>query len=130
MNTVTKSSELQEDAKLVIEVMSEKEDVQLDFSENAISWLDTYIDQHQHELSEEEKTLLSEKFGAFVGETIRRNYGGQWIHTDSDEWMIAFDDNVQTAPFQMVSATLHNESSLAKLYHRIPELFDNKAIRN
>jgi hypothetical protein len=130
LHTIIEPSELQEDAKLVIDVMNEKEDVQLDYSEKAISWLDTYIDQHQHELNETDKTVLQEKFGAFVGETIRQNYGGEWIHTDNDEWMIAFNDEVQTAPFEMVSTTLETETSLTKLYKRIPELFDQNAINN
>jgi len=130
LNTIAHSSELQDDAKLVIDVMSEKEDVQLDFSADAISWIDTYINQHQHDLNENDKTVLREKFGAFVGETIRRNYGGQWVQADGDEWMIAFDDNAQTAPFEMVSATLDNGSSLTHLYQRIPELFDGNAKQN
>lgn len=130
MNTITHTSELSEDAKLVIEVMNEKEDVQLDFSADAITWLDTYINQHASDLSDNEKTVLREKFGAFVGETIRHNYGGQWVQADGDEWMIVFDDSAQTAPFEMVTATLDKQSSLTKLYHRIPELFDNNAVQN
>jgi hypothetical protein len=110
--------------------MSEKEDVQLDFSADAISWLDTYIHQHYNTLSEDDKTVLCEKFGAFVGETIRRNYGGQWVQANENNWMIVFDDQAKTEPFEMVSATLDRRSSLTSLYQQIPELFDNNAIRN
>ena len=70
MNTVAKASELHEDAQLVIEVISEKEDVRLDFSADSVLWLDTYIDQHRAKLNEGDKTVLREKLGAFLGETI------------------------------------------------------------
>ena len=130
MNTATHTSAISEDAKLVIEVMNEKEDVQLDFSADAISWLDTYIKQHHNTLSEDDKTVLCEKFGAFVGETIRRNYGGQWVQANENNWMIVFDDQAKTEPFEMVSASLDRRSSLTSLYQQIPELFDNNAMRN
>ncbi len=130
MNTIAHTSEIQQDAELVIAVMNEKEDVKLDYSADAISWLDTYINQHQNDLDETDKVILREKFGAFVGETIRQNYGGQWTQVDGNEWMIVFGDDAQTAPFDMVGATLNQQSSLTKLYDRIPELFDNKAVQN
>ena len=130
MNSIAQPSELQEDAKLVIDVMSEKEDVQLDFSADSISWLDTYINQHRNDLDDNDKHILREKFGAFVGETIRRNYGGEWVNTDDSDWTIAFDNKVQASPFKMVDEQLDNDASLARLYQRIPELFDRNASHN
>ena len=129
LNTMPHLSELQEDANLVIDVMSEKEDVQLDFSADSISWLDTYIRQHRNDLSTTDKQVLREKFGAFVGETILRTYGGQWVQTDN-EWAIGFNDDAQTSPFEMVREQLENETSLTSLYRRIPELFDPNASQN
>jgi len=129
LNTIAHSSEIQDNAKLVIDVMNEKEDAGLDYSADSISWLDTYINQHQSDLDENDKMVLREKFGAFVGETIRQNYGGQWVQADG-EWMIAFDEDATTAPFEMVGATLNQETTLTNLYARIPELFDDKAMRN
>ena len=130
MNTVSQQSELHDDAKLVIDIMNEKEAVTLDFSADSISWLDTYINQHRNDLAEQDKHILREKFGAFVGETILKNYGGHWDKTDSDEWTIVFDNQLQTSPFEMVGEQLNNEASLAHLYDRIPELFDHNASNN
>lgn len=129
MNTMLQPSELHNDAKLVIDVMSEKEDVQLDFSADSISWLDTYINQHRHNLNDNDKHILREKLGAFVGETIRRTYGGQWVQA-GNEWMIGFNDETATSPFEMVHAQLEDESSLTSLYERIPELFAPNASNN
>lgn len=130
MNIVSQSSELHDDAKLVIDIMNEKEAVQLDFSADSISWLDTYITQHRNNLNEHDKHILGEMFGAFVGETILQNYGGQWDKTDSDEWTIMFDDELHTSPFEMIREQLDNETSLTHLYQRIPELFDRNASHN
>ena len=94
MNTVSQQSELHDDAKLVIDIMNEKEAVTLDFSADSISWLDTYINQHRNDLAEQDKHILREKFGAFVGETILKNYGGHWDKTDSDEWTIVLDSTL------------------------------------
>ncbi len=130
MNIVSQPSELQDDAKLVIDIMNEKEAVQLDFSADSISWLDTYINQHRNDISEQDKHILREKFGAFVGETIRQNYGGRWDKAEGEEWMIVFDNQNQTSPFEMVGEQLNNEASLTSLYERIPELFDRNASQN
>lgn len=129
MNSVSQPSELQDDAKLVIDIMNEKEAVQLDFSADSISWLDTYINQHRSDISEQDKHILREKFGAFVGETIRQNYGGRWDKA-GDEWMIVFDNQNHTSPFEMVGEQLDNAASLTSLYKRIPELFDRNASQN
>ena len=129
LNMLSQPSELQEDARLVIDVMSEKEDVTLDFSVDSISWLDTYINQHRNDLSDNDKQILREKFGAFVGEAIRHTFGGQWVQAD-DEWMIGFNDDAQTSPFEMVSQQLYNKVSLTSLVQRIPELFDPNAPHN
>ena len=130
MNTVSQLSELHDDAKLVIDIINEKEAVQLDFSADSISWLDAYINQHRNDLGENDKNVLRDMFGAFVGETILQNYGGQWDKTESDEWMIVFDNELHTSPFEMVSEKLDNETSLTHLYQSIPELFDHNASNN
>jgi len=130
LNIVTQPSELQDDAKLVIDIMNEKESVQLDFSADSISWLDTYINQHRNDISDQDKYILREKFGAFVGETILQNYGGHWDKADGDEWTIVFDNKNQTSPFEMVGEQLDNDASLTSLYGRIPELFDRNASQN
>lgn len=130
MNTVAKASELHEDAQLVIEVISEKEDVRLDFSADSVLWLDTYIDQHRAKLNEGDKTVLREKLGAFLGETIRRHYGGQWVKGSGNHWLIAFDEQSQTSPFDMISGHLDNQTSLTQFFRRIPNHINRRASRN
>ena len=130
MNTAAKASELHEDAQLVIEVISDKEDVRLDFSADSILWLDTYIDRHRAKLNEGDKTVLREKFGAFLGETIRRRYGGQWVKGNGNHWMIAFGEQNLTSPFDMISDHLDNQTSLTQFFQHIPDHINRRASQN
>ncbi len=119
MNALAESTELREDAQLVIDVMSEKEDVQLDFSAASVYWLDSYIEAHRAELDEGDKSLLQEKFGAFLGESIRRNCGGRWVKDSEDQWMIVFDEAHQAAPFAMIGEHLDHHTSLAGVFRHL-----------
>jgi len=118
---LNKASELHEDARLVIEVIREKEDVELDYSAASILWLDAYIEQHRAELNEVDKIVLREKLGAFLGETIRQHYGGQWVKESGSHWMIVFGERGQTSPFDMISDHLNNQNSLTQLFRHIPD---------
>lgn len=130
MNTAVQASELHEDAQLVVDVMNEKESVVLDFSPDSISWLDTYINMHREELDENDMRVLRDKFGAYLGEAIRRTYGGEWKQVNREEWAIEFDSAKVASPFDIVDNHLKNQNSMVSLYQRIPELFDLNANRN
>ena len=122
MNTVVESSELREDAELVIEVLSEKEDVQLDYSADSISWLDAYIDEHRAKLDDGDKSVLREKLGAFLGESIRYNFGGRWVKDLDGSWMIVFDAEHQTSPFDIIGEHLDHHVSLSQAFEHLPDL--------
>lgn len=122
MNTVAGSSELREDAELVIEVLSEKEDIQLDYTADSISWLDAYINEHRGELDAGDKSVLREKLGAFLGESIRRNFGGRWVKGSGDSWMIVFDEEHQASPFDIIGEHLDHRASLSQAIEHLPDL--------
>ncbi|MDE2855482.1 MAG: hypothetical protein OXN88_15020 [Chloroflexota bacterium] len=122
MYTVAESSELQEDAELVIEVLSEKEDIELDYSVDSISWLDGYIDEHRGKLDAGDKSVLREKLGAFLGESIRRNYGGRWVKDSDDSWKIVFDEDHQTSPFDIIGEHLDHHGSLSQTFEHLPDM--------
>ena len=122
MNNVAESGELREDAQLVIQVMSEKEDVRLDYSTDSVSWLDTYIDEHRAELDDGDKSVLQEKFGAYLGELIRHNYGGRWVRGSGDQWMIVFDEEHQAAPFAIIAEHLDHHIALTDVFEHLPDI--------
>lgn len=130
MNIVAGQSELRENAELVVSVLNEKEHAQLDYSPDSISWLEAYIDQHRPQLSDDDKRILHEKFGSYLGEVIRLNYGGEWYEVDEGEWAIAFNNEPAAHPFDIVHDHLYHAESMARLYEQIPELFDRKADSN
>jgi len=119
---VAESSELLEDAELVIEVLSEKEDVQLDYSADSISWLDAYIDEHRAKLDDGDKSVLREKLGAFLGESIRHNFGGRWVKASDGSWTILFDEERQASPFDIVGEHLDHQASLSQAIEHLPDL--------
>ena len=128
MNTSAKSAELREDAQLVIDVLSEKEDILLDFSADSVSWLDAYIEEHRAQLNERDKSLLQEKFGAYFGESVRHNYGGRWVKGSGDRWMIVFDEERQLSPFEIIGEHLDHHIELTEVFERLPDHM--KARRN
>ena len=130
MTTATRTSEFQEDAQLVIDVLSEKEQVQLDFSAESISWLDNYIDEHRAELDDGDKLLLQEKFGAFLGESIRRNFGGRWVRGGDDNWMIEFGETDKASPFELIAQHLDHHTALTNEFQHIPDHIGRKAAQN
>ncbi len=121
MNSSLNSLELQEDAQLVIDVLSENAEVDLDFSADSVSWLDAYIEEHRHELDERDKSLLQEKFGAYLGESIRRNYGGRWVKGSGDRWMIVFDEEYQASPFELIGEHLDHHTELTEVFAHLPD---------
>ncbi len=130
MTTATRTSEFQEDAQLVIDVLSEKEQVQLDYSTESISWLDNYIDEHRADLNDGDKLLLQEKFGAFLGESILRNFGGRWVRNSDNHWMIAFGETVKASPFELIAQHLDHHTALSHEFQHIPDQIGRKAAQN
>ena len=121
MNTVAESSDLREDAELVIEVLSEKEDIDLDYSADSISWLDSYIDEHRAKLDAGDKSVLREKLGAFLGESIRHNFGGRWVKGADGSWMIVFEQEGEASPFDIIGEHLERHASLSQTFEHLPD---------
>ncbi len=122
MNTAVESAEFLEDAQLVIDVLSEKEDIDLDFSSDSVSWLDTYIDEHRAQLDDGDKSVLREKFGAYLGESIRANYGGRWVKDSDGDWTIVFDAERHASPFEIIGEHLEHHSPLTDVFEHLPDL--------
>ncbi|MCY4145288.1 MAG: hypothetical protein OXE95_06815 [Chloroflexi bacterium] len=122
MSASALSANLREDAQLVIDVIGEKEAVTLDYSAESVRWLDSYIARHRGELDAGDKSLLQEKFGAYLGESIRHNYGGCWARARNGEWMIEFDERHQASPFALIAEHLDHHTALAQTFASLPRL--------
>ena len=85
-------------------------------------WLDGYIDEHRAKLDAGDKSVLREKLGAFLGESIRHNYGGRWVKDSDDSWMIVFDEEHQTSPFDIIGEHLDQHGSLSQTFEHLPDM--------
>ena len=112
---------LREDAQLVIDVIGEKEAVQLDYSAESVRWLDDYIERHRAQLDASDKSLLQEKFGAYLGESIRHNFGGRWTRDSQGEWTIVFDEQRQASPFALIAEHLDHHTALSQNFVSLPD---------
>jgi len=62
--------------------------------------------------------------GSYLGECIRRNYGGEW-HADEYGWCIRFDEDNAVYPFSKTRKQLENgaEDSIYSFFTMIPIVF-------
>lgn len=54
-------------------------EVESDYGLTALTWMDQYIEFERDFLSEAVRMNLINCFGAYLGEAIRRTYGGEWV---------------------------------------------------
>jgi hypothetical protein len=111
-------------ADLVVATVKEHLNVVLDYDESSVAWLDGYIERSRKELKQETIEKLIDRFGCFLGECIRRNYGGQWAGANGT-WAIKFDDRNKIYPFNKVAKQFQNgsEDSILSFYTLIPIIF-------
>ena len=112
-------------ATLVVDTFAKNNDVELDYDENSIEWLDGYIERNRENWDEEMSERLSSVLGSFLGECIRRNFGGEWMVTENGLG-IAFDGGNVAFPFNKIRKHMQNGSddSIAGFYRTIPVIFN------
>jgi hypothetical protein len=77
--------EIRANAGLVVQQLREPSGIE-DFGYNmqSVAWVDEYIEQQRSrsDLSKASIDRLIQTLGAFLGESVIANYGGQWRQTD------------------------------------------------
>lgn len=102
-------SDLRFNAEELRRVAREHMQVEVDYDLAGMRWLDGYI-QRQHEKGDP-ATFHGQMntLGAFFGECIIRNIGGEWARNEEYETVwVRFDDNNGAFPFNKVKKHLHN----------------------
>jgi hypothetical protein len=100
--------ELQKLAQSHVDMAASKFGLSLDYSEESLRYVDDAISKHFGEGETLDETLLTH--GAYVGETLRRKFGGVWVQ---DERGVALLDgvgggNLKASPFSWVQARFSN----------------------
>lgn len=111
-------------AQNLIVTLSERLGVHLNYDRASVEWIDGYIERIRPNLEEAAVLGLSNSIGAFLGECIIANYGGQWRESEGT-WGIYFDDKNAAYPFAKVEKHLLNgrEDSILSFYEVIPIVF-------
>ena len=85
----TFDEQFESDAKEAMKLTRKFFVVELDFSDDSIRQLEEQFDAIDYALSggmsDENIQLLKRVWGSYLGETIRRQYGGQWDLVSNDE---------------------------------------------
>lgn len=96
---------------------------ELAFDERSVEWLDGYIERNRENWDDQGKKKLSNTLGAFLGECIRANFGGEWEMTENG-LAITFDDGNGVFPFNKINKHITNgaEDSISSFYSSIAAL--------
>lgn len=111
-------------AELVVTVVAKQLGQSISYDLEGVRWLEGYL-QRQHE--QKDGSLhdgLVSTLGSFLGECIRRNYGGEWADWEGS-WCVRFDEQNAVFPFAKVRKQLEfgAEDSVLSFYKVIPVMF-------
>jgi hypothetical protein len=115
--------QISHNAATFIEVARAKCGVNLAYNEQSVAWVDGYIERNRRHLDERTLDALIDFIGPFLGECIRRRYGGRWEQVDG-RWAIRLDDKNVVFPVAEVEKQLRHGSgaSILSLYTALPIL--------
>ena len=108
-------------AELVRKVAHEQLGINVGYDEAGVRWLDESINHQRSYATEAVKTQLPIALGSFLGECIRRTYGGEWYLSENG-WGIKINEKLSAFPFNKVRKQLTNEDgdSVLGLFTTIP----------
>ena len=115
-------------ARNLIETFNRDLNVSLAYDETSLEYLDGYIARNREVIRGRTGTQPSgivNTIGAFLGECIIANYGGQWKQSDNGAWGVYFENTSAAFPFAKVQKAFSEDSqsdSIASFY-RVSKLF-------
>ncbi len=124
MTEPTMEEKFQFNAELVIRTMREQAGMELAYDGKSVAWIEAYIECHRKELDRKTIDGLVGMFGSFLGECLRRHYGGRWVEANG-YWGIEFSAGNVAFPFAKVGKQFDNGlgDSIKSFHDLIPILF-------
>lgn len=121
-------SQIRANAELVRKIARDSLDVDVEYDEAGVRWLDGYINRQRENGEEDVKNRLPSTLGSFLGECIRATYGGQWIEDPGMGWAVKISEALTVAPFNKVRKQLSNAEgdSVLAFFKTIPALLHGK----
>lgn len=110
--------------QIAVNLFIKFENVQLQFNEQSIGHLDEFIQAKRGVFDKATIAKMIEVFGSFLGECVRKSYGGDWDEINSEP-AIRFDEKNAVFPFNKVRKQFENghEDSILSFYQCIPLVF-------
>jgi hypothetical protein len=108
---------------------SVKTQLNLKYDIDSIKFIEGFIERNKSSFGKEETKGLINSLGAFLGQCIIENYGGQWqLDNEMGTMAVVFDDKNKAYPFSKVNKQFDNglEDSLYSFYTIIPTIFKIK----
>lgn len=105
--------------------MNLKMELGIKFDGSGVKFLEGFIERNKNQIPQAEWGGVINSCGAFLGQCIIDNYGGQWTLDDTGKISIAFDENNKVYPFSKVRKQFENGlvDSIHSLFIIIPTAF-------
>nr|MBP6750660.1 hypothetical protein [Xanthomonadaceae bacterium] len=115
---------IDKNVELVRKTMPEVAGIPFDYDEASIEWLDGYINRMREEF-DGDPGRLGQVLASYIGESIRRKYGGRWVEAE-DGIGVEIRPDFVAFPFNKVSKQFENgpEDSVLSFYQSIQVLLD------
>ena len=118
MTEPTMPEKFAHNAELAIRTLRDQCGVTLGYDEKSVVWLDGYIERLRGGIDPEFKDSLVGVFGSYLGECIRRRFGGRWDETDGRWASVSTRRTPPSAPGRQ-TVRARPQDSIAAFYRAI-----------
>jgi hypothetical protein len=118
---------IQSNAEFFRRIAKEQMSVELAYDLEGVRWLDGFINRQRAGASQDTKNKLPNTAGSYLGECIRKTYGGAWTQDAEGGWGVRINERITVFPFNKVQKQLANTEgdSVLGLFTAIPPLLKN-----
>jgi hypothetical protein len=100
--------------------------LKLDYNPEGVKFLEGFIERNKIAIARDEWDGLINSCGAFLGQCVIENYGGEWMQEPDGNVCVAFDNKNKVFPFAKVGKQFENglTDSIYSFFTVIPTVFN------
>ena len=124
---------IQASAAITSETMKEITDLaekvkiglKIQYDNEGVKFVEGFIERNKVQIPKEDWGGLINSCGAFLGQSIIENYGGEWVKEENGQISIAFDEKNKIYPFSKTTKQFQSglEDSIHSMFTMIPGVF-------
>jgi hypothetical protein len=108
--------------------IAQKRNVQLDYSDESIEWLDGNLTKNRERMKQENAARGAMLFGSYLGETIARRFKGEWVLVGQEPAVLVNGKALLFPMGQVLNhLTLGAQCSVGEYYKALPGLLAKKS---